>query len=95
MKNQINKEAYEIKNWIILVLGLIVMAFGVALSIRADLGTSPISSLPYVVSLFTPLTVGTATIAMHCVLVWWSKCSQKCFIKRKVDFSLNYCNNDR
>lgn len=69
MKNQISKEAYEIKNWIILGLGLIVMAFGVALSIRADLGTSPISSLPYVVSLFTPLTVGTATIVMHCILI--------------------------
>lgn len=58
-----------LKNWLILGLGLLVMAFGVALSIRADLGTSPISSLPYVVSLFSPLSVGTATIVMHCVLI--------------------------
>ena len=29
-------------------------------SIKASLGTSPISSVPYVVSLFAPLTVGTA-----------------------------------
>lgn len=38
------------------------MAFGVAFSIKANLGTSPISSVPYVVSLFALLTVGTATI---------------------------------
>ena len=45
------------------------MAFGVAFSIKANLGTSPISSVPYVVSLFTPLTVGTATIMMHIVFI--------------------------
>jgi uncharacterized membrane protein YczE len=45
------------------------MAYGVSFSIQAGLGTSPISSLPYVIGLFTPLTVGTATIAMHCVLI--------------------------
>ena len=45
------------------------MAFGVAFSIKAGLGTSPISSVPYVVRLFSPLTVGTATICMHCVFI--------------------------
>lgn len=54
---------------IFLCISLFIMAFGVAFSINADLGTSPISSLPYVVSMFTPFTVGTATIAMHCVLI--------------------------
>jgi uncharacterized membrane protein YczE len=53
----------------LLIIGLIIMAYGVALSIRAGLGTSPISSLPYALSRLTPLTVGTATIAMHCVLI--------------------------
>lgn len=61
------------KDWIrhclILLLGLIVMAFGVAFSIEANLGTSPISSVPYAISTFSPLTVGTATIAMHCILI--------------------------
>ena len=45
------------------------MAFGVACSIKANLGTSPISSVPYVISLFAPLTVGTATILMHCLFI--------------------------
>lgn len=54
---------------LLLVAGLFIMAFGVAFSIKAGLGTSPISSLPYVLSLFTPLTVGTATIALHVTLI--------------------------
>ena len=58
-----------LKRYLLLLTGLSVMAFGVAFSIKASLGTSPISSVPYVVSLFTPLTVGTATIIMHCVFI--------------------------
>lgn len=60
---------YIIKHYLLLLAGLAVMAFGVAFSIKASLGTSPISSVPYVVSLFTSLTVGTATITMHCVFI--------------------------
>ena len=58
-----------LKHYLLLCAGLAVMAFGVACSVKADLGTSPISSVPYVVSMFTPLTVGTATIVMHCVFI--------------------------
>lgn len=57
------------KRCLLLVAGLVIMAFGVAFSIQAGLGTSPISSLPYVLSLFAPLTVGTATIALHITLI--------------------------
>ena len=60
---------YILKRYLLLLVGLSIMAFGVAFSIKASLGTSPISSVPYVVSLFTPLTVGTATISMHCVFI--------------------------
>lgn len=60
---------YILKRYLLLMVGLSIMAFGVAFSIKASLGTSPISSVPYVVSLFTPLTVGTATITMHCVFI--------------------------
>ena len=54
---------------LLLAAGLVIMAYGVALSIQAGLGTSPISSLPYTLNQLTPLTVGTATIGMHCVLI--------------------------
>lgn len=58
-----------IKRYIFLFVGLTIMAFGIAFSIKANLGTSPISSVPYVVSSFTSLSVGEATIIMHCVFI--------------------------
>ena len=67
--NKNNSTVSMIKRYLVLLVGLAIMAFGVAFSIKADLGTSPISSVPYVVSRFTPLTVGTATIIMHCVFI--------------------------
>ena len=71
MKEQAQKRTWQayIKRYVFLCAGLAVMAFGVKFSIRADLGTSPISSVPSAVSEFTPLTVGTATIIMHCVFI--------------------------
>ena len=39
-------------------LGLSVLALGVAVSVQARLGVSPINSLPYVLSLLTPLNMG-------------------------------------
>lgn len=65
----LNKRAVLLRRWLFLAVGLAIMATGVALSIRANLGTSPISSVPYVCSLFAPLSVGSATIVMHCVLI--------------------------
>ena len=41
------------------------MSLGIALSTKADLGVSPISCTPYVLSLAFPLTMGTDTILMH------------------------------
>lgn len=58
-----------LKRSLLLCLGLAVMALGVALSIKADLGTSPISSVPYVVSLMSAMSVGTATILINAVLL--------------------------
>ncbi|WP_418539132.1 YczE/YyaS/YitT family protein [Massilistercora timonensis] len=67
---ELNQEMkYVLRRYLILMIGLAVMAVGVAFSIKADLGTSPVSSVPYVISLFTPLTVGTVTILMHGVFI--------------------------
>ncbi len=54
---------------IVLIIGLWIMALGVAFSIQADLGTSPISSVPYTLSLITPLSVGLLTILMHVAFI--------------------------
>lgn len=64
-----NENIKSVKRWLLLIIGLPIMAFGVAFSIKADLGTSPISSLPYVTGQISGLTVGTTTILMHCVLI--------------------------
>ena len=58
-----------IKRTVFLCLGLIIMAFGVAFSIKAALGTSPISSVPYVTGAISGLSVGTTTIIMNTLFV--------------------------
>ncbi len=58
-----------LKRCIVFVTGLFIMAFGVALSIKANLGTSPISSVPFIYSLGFPFSMGIITIIMHIVMI--------------------------
>lgn len=58
-----------LRRGLLLCAGLAVMALGVAFSIRGDLGTSPISSLPYVTGVITGVSVGTTTIVLNCLFV--------------------------
>lgn len=51
-----NIKEFAFRN-IILIWGLFILAFGVALSTKANSRVSPISCVPYVVSLITPLTM--------------------------------------
>lgn len=59
----------------LLLISLDLMTLGVALCVRSDLGSSVISSLPYVMSLAGPVsfmpewTIGTYTIMMNAVFV--------------------------
>lgn len=53
----------------VLFWALLIMALGIALCIRANLGITPISCPPYVLSLGLPLTVGQFTIIMHILLI--------------------------
>lgn len=53
----------------ILCAGFAVMAFGIAFSIKAGLGTSPVSSVPYVASAISGLSVGTTTILVNTLFV--------------------------
>lgn len=54
---------------LLLTGGLALAGFGVALTTRAGLGTSPISSLPYVVTFITPLSFGMTTFAINVFFV--------------------------
>ena len=49
--------------------GLLVNSFGVALITKAALGTSPISSVPYVLDLELPLSFGETTFAMNLLFI--------------------------
>ena len=53
----------------IATLGLALVAVGVALSIKSNLGTAPVSCPPYVVNLIGGLTVGEYTIVMHFIFI--------------------------
>lgn len=55
--------------YLVFTAGMFVMAIGIAMTARATLGTTPISTPPYVVSLGGGITLGVATIVMHVVFV--------------------------
>lgn len=59
----------KLKRYILFLVGLFVNAFGVSLVTKANLGTSPISSIPYVLSLNFPLTLGNFTIIFSVFLI--------------------------
>ena len=58
-----------LRQCLLLAAGLALAGLGVALITRAGLGTSPISSLPYVFTFLTPLTFGAATFAVNLLFV--------------------------
>ena len=51
--------------YILFVIALAINAFGIASITRALLGTSPITSITYVMSMFTSLTMGQWTIVLN------------------------------
>lgn len=56
--------------YIILVPGVFLLCFGIAFITKAGLGTSPISSIPYSMSLILPpLTMGNYTIMINLLLL--------------------------
>lgn len=57
------------KRLFIYVLGLFIMTIGVSFSIKSNLGVSPVSSIPYTITLLAGLEMGKATILFHIVLI--------------------------
>lgn len=59
-----------LRRYLIATFGLALVAVGVALSLKSNLGTAPISCPPAVLNLrFTAISVGTFTWMMHIVLI--------------------------
>jgi uncharacterized membrane protein YczE len=57
------------RRYTLLFVSLIINAFGVVFITKAALGTSPISSVPYVLSLTTPLSFGFYTFLLNVLMV--------------------------
>ena len=58
-----------LKRYLIFLVGLFVNSLGVSLITKVNLGTSPISSIPYVLSLNFPFTLGNFTIFFSIFLI--------------------------
>lgn len=59
----------KLKRYLIFLTGLFVNSLGVSLITKANLGTSPISSIPYVLSFNFPFTLGNFTIFFSIFLI--------------------------
>ena len=59
-----------IKRIILFVGGLFVMSLGVGLSIKSGLGVTPISSIPYSLTLASGVNIGITTVIFNVLLVF-------------------------
>lgn len=57
------------RRYLVFTAALFVSAFGVSLITKSYLGTSPISGIPYVMSINTPLTMGTYIFILNMFLI--------------------------
>lgn len=58
-----------IKKYFWFIIGVIINSFGIALITKASMGTSPITSVAYVLSLKFPLTLGQFSFLMNLVFI--------------------------
>lgn len=58
-----------IKRYLVFISGLYFLAMGIVLIVHSGLGTTPISSLNYVCSINTPLTLGTWTLLTNLIMI--------------------------
>lgn len=57
------------RRYLVFTIALFISALGVSVITRSYLGTSPISSVPYVLSLNTPLSMGTYIFVLNMLLI--------------------------
>lgn len=67
------------RRYLTFTLSLLIIALGISIITRSDLGTSPITSVPYVASLNTSISLGTYFFLFTIVLI----CLQMLFLGKK------------
>lgn len=60
---------YTLRRYLLFLVSLFVNSFGIAVITKALLGTSPITSVTYVLSMFTSLTMGEWTIIVNILFI--------------------------
>ena len=60
---------FLLRRYLLFCVSLFVNALGIAFITKAALGTSPITSVTYVLSMFTPFTIGQWTIMLNLLFV--------------------------
>lgn len=58
------------KRWSVFLLSLFFMGNGIAMVTNAQLGTTPISSVPYEIARILDITLGTSTLLINVVLLF-------------------------
>ena len=76
------------KRSVCFLIGLSVAGLGVALSTRPGLGTSPITSLPYVTTFAFPWTLGMATVAVNIFFIFLQMIILKTYFQWKLFWQL-------
>lgn len=54
---------------VVYFVGLFIMTLGISMSVKSNLGVSPVSSIPYTITCIFGLEMGKATIVFHIFLV--------------------------
>lgn len=66
---QETKETSIFVRFLVYVTGFLIMTLGIAMSVKSDLGVSPVSSIPYTMTCVWGIEMGKATILFHVGLV--------------------------
>ena len=61
--------ALFLKRALVYCVGLLVLAFGVVISVNSNLGVSPVSSPPYVISRILTAPLGTCVTVTYCAFI--------------------------
>ena len=65
------------KRFLLYVTGLFSVTVGIAISVKSNLGVSPVSSIPYTMTCIWGIEMGKATILFHTFLVLLQLCMQR------------------
>lgn len=78
--------------YLIFGISLLVIALGISIITRSDLGTSPITSVPYVASLNTPLSLGTYFFffTIFLIILQVMMLGKKGILERKVELLMQF-----